>query len=350
MKKFKRAVFFGCLFLAIVIIASTLITHITQIQKSIPWVINPPPPSPVVSSNAPSEGYGIYEGCSPNDVSVETCLSRLNDMAAAGFKLVINYDELYGDASFQEAYFDRVQSLGMKVIFPLSNPAFYNGTDLNTVFPKLVEKCNCDDDNGFIKYLVNLVKNQPALWGYYIGDEVDTSDHNAMKSKLADVVHQQDPNHPRLFIDNPGRPVGVWRGNSPFFDTAEVIGTDFYPVRINSPYYPTIDRTANIASGTQAYANAHKEDSAIVLQAFSYSEYQKPGSPYPTADQMNYMLSQTLKNSRPRIILWYSYYDIMSSDNPQQRWSDLKTIIARHMPKQASLAPTGTASSRSTGL
>jgi hypothetical protein len=268
-------------------------------------------------------------------------------MAAAGFKLVINYGEIYGGASFQEAYFDRAQSLGMKVIFPLSKPAFYDGTDLNTAFPDLGASCNCNDNNGFIRYLVNLVKNQPALWGYYIGDEVDPSDHDAVKSMLADVVHQQDSNHPRLFIDEPGRSVSVWHGNSPFFDTAEVIGTDFYPVRKVSPDYPTIDQMANIASGTQAYASAYKEDSAIVLQAYSRSNYGAPGSPYPTAKQMNYMLSQTLKYSHPRIILWYSYDDTMSSDNPQQHWNDLKTTIARYMPKKASLAPTRTASSGS---
>jgi hypothetical protein len=348
MKKFKRAVIFGSLSLAIVIVASALITHTAQIQKRIPWVIQSPTPLPVVSSDAPSEGYGIFESC---DQPMETCLSHLNDIAAAGFKLVINYDMLYGDINFQEAYFNRAQSLGMKVILPLSNSAFYDGTDLNTVFPKIAAACNCNDNNGFIKYLVNLVKNQPALWGYYIGDELYPSDHNAMKSKLADIVRQQDPNHPRLFIDEPARPVSVWRGNSPFFDTAEVIGTDFYPVRKVSPDYPTIDQMANIASGTQAYANAHKEDSAIVLQAYSRSNYSgAPGSSYPTAEQMNYMLSQTLKYSHPRVILWYSYYDTMSSDNPQQHWDDLKATIARHMPKKAPLVPTGTASSRSVAL
>ncbi len=288
----------------------------------------------------------MYESCSPHGTLVETCLSHLNDMAAAGFKLVINYGEIYGDTSFQEAYFDRAQSLGMKVIFSLSKPAFYDGKDLNAEFPDLSATCNCSDNNGFIKYVVNLVKNQPALWGYYIGDEVDPNDHDAMKSELADVVRQQDPNHPRLFIDEPGHSVGVWHENSPFFDTAEVIGTDFYPVRQASSNYPTIDQMANIASSTQAYANAHKEDSAIVLQAYSRSNYSSaPGSSYPTAAQMNYMLSQTLAHSHPRVILWYSYDDTMSSDNPQQHWNDLKSTIARYMPKKASLAPTRTASS-----
>ena len=148
------------------------------------------------------DGYGIYESCSPKNAAM--CLSHLNDMAAAGFKLVINYDELYGDASFQKAYLDRAQSVGMKVIITLKNPRFYNGKGLRSEFPALAQTCNCTDNNGFIQYVVNLVKNHPAVWGYYIGDEVDPSHHDTMKSALADVVHQLDPTHPRLFIDSAG--------------------------------------------------------------------------------------------------------------------------------------------------
>ncbi len=37
------------------------------------------------------------------------------------------------------------------------------------------------------------------------------------------------------------------------------------------------------------------------------------------------MLTQTLRNSHPRLILWYSYFDILRSDNPTQHWNDLVT-------------------------
>ena len=315
--KFKYVRILGFLFLAMIVLALPLTVIIARIRTSIP-------------SSATFDGYGLYESCSPKNAAM--CLSHLNDMAAAGFKLVINYDELYGDASFQKAYLDRAQSVGMKVIVALSNPAFYDGTDVTSQFPALAQTCDCTDNHGFIRYVVNVVKNHPAVWGYYIGDEVDPSDHGAMKSALADVVHQLDPTHPRLFIDNAGESTSVWHGNSPFFDTAEVIGTDFYPLRGETSDYPTIDQAGAVASGIQAYADVHKEGSAIVLQAFSYSEYDTPGAPYPTAKQMQSMLSQTLAHSHPRIILWYSYYDTMASDNPTQHWDDLKAIIARNMP------------------
>lgn len=278
------------------------------------------------SSTAPKDGYGIYESCNPTQAA--TCFAHLNTMAAAGFKLVINYDEMYGDANFQKAYLDHAQLAGMKVMIALSNPAFYNGTNLRQQYPALAQTCNCTDNRGFIAYVVKLVKNHPAVWGYYIGDEVDATDHDKMKSQLADVVHELDPVHPRLFIDNPGHAVAVWHANSPFYDTAEVIGTDFYPIRDASSHYPTIDQTDEVASNTQTYADAHNEDSAFVLQAFSYSHYGIAGQPYPTTEQMKYMLAQTLANSHPRIILWYSYYDTMSSGNSIQHWDDLKSIMA----------------------
>jgi len=323
--KFKHPFILGLLLLVIIVLVSALIAHIMQIQKNTL--------RPARSSNTLFDGYGIYESCSPKHSA--DCLSHLNTMAAAGFTLVINYGELYGDARFQQAYLDRAQSVGMKVIIGLSNPTFYNGKDLRSNFPALAKTCNCTGNHGFIQYVVNLAKNHPAVWGYYIGDEIDPGDHDKMKSALADVVRQLDPKHPRLFIDNPGHTTATWHGNSPFFDTAEVIGSDFYPIRDDSSDYPTIDQTAQVASGVQAYANAYGEDSAIVLQAFSYSQYHIPHTLYPTADQMESLLSQTLAHAHPRIVLWYSYYDTMSYHHAMQHWDDLKSVIARHMPKLA---------------
>jgi len=327
--KLKRAFMLGSVLLALIVLASVFIVYITQIRTSTPRPAGSSSTPPAVPSTS-FDGYGMYENCRPKDVA--TCLSHLDTMASAGFQLVINYAQLYGDAQFQKAYLDHAQSVGMKVIVALNKPELYNGADLSSVFPDLVQTCSCSNNHDFIEYVVNLVKNHPALWGYYIGDEVDPADHDQMKRALADVVHQTDPKHPRLFIDTAGHAIAVWHGNSPFSDTAEVLGSDFYPVRDNSPSYPTIDQTAQVASGIQAYTDAHRETSAIVLQAFSYSNYDIPGTPYPTADQMESLLSQTLAHSHPRMILWYSYYDTMASGNPTQHWNDLKSIIARHVP------------------
>jgi hypothetical protein len=280
--------------------------------------------------HAPFDGYGIYESCSPSHA--QTCLPDLSTMAAAGFKLVINYDQLYGDVVFQRAYLARAAAVGMKVIVPLKEAAFYDGENLRRVFPALARTCGCRSNRGFIAYVVKLFRHQRDVWGYYVGDEVDPGDHARMKSRLADVVHELDPRHPRLYIDSAGPSIAAWRGNSPFYDTAEVIGSDFYPVRLDPGSYPSIERTGQVAGGIQRFANAKHRDAAIVLQAFSYSNYGDPGALYPTAAQMGYMLSRTLANSHPRIVLWYSFYDTMSSDAPAVHWRDLAATIARHLP------------------
>ncbi len=327
--KRKGLLVFGLCLLVIVVVAGIVFlplirVYVYRIRAGEPLL---PPTLPVTNATGPTDGYGLYESCSPSNE--DTCLNHLNTMAAAGFKLVLNYSQLAGDKNFQEAYFDRAQSLGMKVIVPMKDPAFYNGKNLKSEYPALAETCNCDSNSGFIDYVVHLVKQYPSLWGYYVGDEVDPADHDALKAHLADDVKQLDPDHPRLFIDSSGKMVAVWHGNSPFYDTADVIGSDFYPIRDDSPQYPTIDQAGQVAAGIQAYADEHKEGSAIVLQAFSYSNYHLPGLPYPTADQMKSMLSQVLMHSRPRIILWYSYYDTMSSGpDSAQHWDTLKSLIA----------------------
>jgi hypothetical protein len=38
---------------------------------------------------------------------------------------------------------------------------------------------------------------------------------------------------------------------------------------------------------------------------------------------MRGMLQLALANSRPQLVLWYSYFDIARSDNPSGHWADL---------------------------
>src|SRR5260370_4773627 len=160
--KFKRPLMLGSLFLIVIVLVSELIVHITQIQTNIPTAASDTPTTasntptaasntPTAASNTPSDGYGIYDSCSLS--ALATCLSNLDDMAAAGFKLVINYGELRGNANAQRAYLNHAQSVGMKVIVALNNSDLYNGADLSSDFPDLVQTCNCEDNHGFIQYV-----------------------------------------------------------------------------------------------------------------------------------------------------------------------------------------------------
>ena len=50
---------------------------------------------------------------------------------------------------------------------------------------------------------------------------------------------------------------------------------------------------------------------------------------------MQYMLAQTLVNSHPRIVFWYSFYDTMTSGSASiQHWDTLKSMISSSQAKK----------------
>ncbi|HEX9069770.1 MAG TPA: hypothetical protein VF807_13440 [Ktedonobacterales bacterium] len=282
---------------------------------------------------ARSSLQGLYEECRISDRAL--CLPRLTQMGRGGFDVVLNYDSLLGSAADVLAYADQAQRDGLQVIWSLHYLWYYDATDIRPQFSALAATCACSDNASFIAYIVGLVRNLPATWGYYVGDEVQSSDH-AVVMKYAEMFHQLDPTHPRLYVADAQSNNPVWQDKSPFFDTAEVIGDDHYPVG-RAGY--SVESTAAIAKGIQSSADRHKVQPAIVLQSFSFKEYSDPNSravcspwpsctSFPTRAQMGTMLSLTLSNSRPRLVLWYSFFDIMRSDAPAQHWNDLVAVVS----------------------
>ena len=271
---------------------------------------------------------GLYESCSPSQGPL--CLDRLAQMARAGFTLVINYDQLYGNADQQLAYANRAHALGMQVIWGLSDPAFWNGTDLLNYYRALAATCGCSDNEGFIRYVVSLAKSLPATWGYYVGDEVRSGDHARMKA-FADLIKRLDPLHPRLYIA--GEDSSTMGTNlEPFVDTAEFIGGDIYPVGTSEP----ITTVGGISRAIQSIADRNGRQAVIVLQAFSWAQYAKPPrqcfpgqscNDFPTEDQLRQMRDLAAHNAHPRFLLWYSYFDIVRSGNALEHWLELISAI-----------------------
>jgi hypothetical protein len=171
---------------------------------------------------------------------------------------------------------------------------------------------------------VDLVKDLPATWGYYIGDETLPTYH-AQVLGFSSYVHVLDPRHPRLFVSNAAVPAWASR-TSPFADTAEVIGPDIYPF---GPSNLPVAAVGSVARTEQALAKHAGRSSALVLQAYMVSEYADPRAGcatcahFPTRAEMRQMLQLALANAHPRLILWYSYFDILRSDDPAGHWADL---------------------------
>ena len=269
---------------------------------------------------------GLYESCSPTKGTV--CLNRLQQMAAGGFTLVVNYNQLDGTAGEELTYAQKAHELGMKIIWDMDAPIIRQQGNLLQEYSTLASTCQCSDDSGFISYYVNLVKDLPATWGYYIGDEVPHRDLSELQA-FSDYVKQLDPSHPRLIVQGSMSAQSAQANLAPFANAADVLGADFYPVGDDSV---SINTTGAIAQVVQTIANQNHKQSAMVLQAFSWTEYPNesgrcspypPCANYPTESQMRRMFDLAINNSHPAIILWYSYYDILDSSNPAQNWNNL---------------------------
>lgn len=314
------------------------IALITLIVIPVAVALSRPGQPAAAATSGPTDGYGIYESCVPYGKTNE-CLTRLDTIAAGGFKVVVNYNQMWGNFEGQLAYLDRAQADGIKVILAINDSAFWNGTSLKTYYPEMGAGCNCTNNTGFITSVVNLVKNHPALWGYYIADEVNPAQHAKVKT-YTDLLKSLDPNHPRLIVLGTDDS-NVNAGMDTLADTADVLGQDYYPIGVENVLSQSVAGTVNLAQTTQAVANKNGKQSAFVLQAHSLGQYDVYRSwcspfpscmPYPSADQMRTMRDNIVQNAHPRLILWYSYFDLLQSDNYAKHWSDVTTVIKSSPP------------------
>jgi hypothetical protein len=265
---------------------------------------------------------GVYEQCGPAISGEAACLSRLDQIRAAGFDAVLNYTLWYASADQVKRYIDHAQAIGMKVIIPLNYKAWRDGvTSLKQTYGYLAPSCGCSDNAGFTSYAIGLVKDRPGTWGYYIGDEND-ADSSGMVRALGDRVKALDPARPHLYIAFANQAQST-SNLAPYASAADLVGVDYYP--IGTPDTPS--GLSSIAAGAQGLADNAGKQSAVVLQAFSWDQYPHSGDTaprWPTVDEMRKMRDVAIANSDPNLILWYSYNDVMRSDDPAGHLADLR--------------------------
>ena len=107
-----------------------------------------------------------------------------------------------------------------------------------------------------------------------------------------------------------------------------MVGQDVYPVGTTQ----SLTAVGSTAQTVQSVANLNARQSVVVLQAFSWAQYSQKSwscnpfptcAPFPTMSQMRQMRDLALQNAHPRLILWYSFFDIARSGNPTAHWADL---------------------------
>lgn len=262
---------------------------------------------------------GVYEYCAPAD-SPDGCVGRLRQIAAAGFRVVLNYQMFAADLRQLERYMHVAQGLGVKLIWPMQDTPWWGAGSLTELYSRLAGSCRCSGDEEFARYVIRLVRSSPATWGYYLSDEQPPKDA-AQVAAFAKRLALLDPHHPRLAVAVGDDDVASLL--EPYSGSATVLGADSYPIGTGQP----LGRVHEIATKVADVAHTTNRQTAMVLQGFNWAAYPKamPGakSQWPTRAQMREMRDLAIQAAHPALILWYSYFDIQNSADADRAWTNL---------------------------
>jgi len=234
---------------------------------------------------------GIYDACTvgeQRDRPPYDCMQRLTALSQAGFRVVINYWTSGMSADDALEYAREAQSVGMQVI--------WNVSDFTIPMDRHLD-------------LVRVTSSLPATWGYYIGDEVDPANRGQV-AELSSRVRGLTK-RPVLYVSRPN-PSKL----RPFKGLADYIGPDDYPV---GPIDPPACQTARWASKTV------KKNLAMVLQAYSWSiDFPDMNPQWPSASEMRQMRNQATRCGRPKLLLWFCFHCITDyHPNADAYWRDV---------------------------
>jgi hypothetical protein len=273
-------------------------------------------PAPAKAALPPQ---GVYEQCAP---ATQDCGARLQTIADAGFQYVLNYTAWYGSAEQVRQYADEAQAAGIKLIWPLNDHAWRDGTDLRSYYRYLGPDCHCSTNAQFKQWALGLVKDHPATWGFYVGDELSPTSQNIAQTKsLANEVKSIAPNKPTLYVTIPNDNGVLTSQLEPFEQTADYVGGDYYPVGKGN----NLDALSGYAEDTRRLASQYGKRPVFVLQAFSWSEYDPSyADRFPSRAEMQTMRDTAISDGDPQMMLWYAFNDVMDSSNPGANWESVK--------------------------
>ncbi len=287
--------------------------------------------APTRSRAASMPAQGVYEYCAPAS-SVGTCIARLRQIAAAGFKVVVNYQSFVAYEPQLRQYMRAAARLGLTLIWPMNDYPWWGPESLPRAYPQLAASCGCSTNDAFVRYVVGLVKRSPSTWGYYVADELAPADAPRVAA-FSGRLRALDRTHPRLAVANGGDDVAKLL--APFASSADVLGADSYPVGTGQP----LSRVAFVGTAVRDVAGAAHRQSAMVLQAFDWSSYPRVGPwtarRFPTAGEMRTMRDLAIRTAAPSLIVWYSYFDLRSSPSPDRHWQDLVWAAFGHRSSSA---------------
>lgn len=299
------------------------------------------PPDKAVSDHRGLPDQGMYDSCAPVPTATSGTAKRhcdananLDTMAAAGFKLVLNYDLLYASIGQVKDYVSHASSVGMKVMISLHDPVWWTGNARET-YSALAATCGCSTNATFVQYIVGALKDQPGTWGYYLGDEVSTDIVSAMNHWS--IVHAADPRKP-TFVVSAEDEASLGKAMTSVADaaTVSILAPDMYPIGRNADISKDpLSAVGTTVGNVNALAKARGKETGVVLQSYNwkkmYPEEQFLAvARFPTRSEMRAMRDDAIAHAPLAFILWYSYFDLMNDLPWEQHWADLRWAAFEH--------------------
>ena len=93
-------------------------------------------------------------------------------MADAGFESVLNYTAWYGSAEEVQAVRRSGRGRGDQGDLAAQRPRLEGRHGPGRLLRILGPDCDCDTNSEFKEFALGLVKDHPATWGFYVGDEL----------------------------------------------------------------------------------------------------------------------------------------------------------------------------------
>jgi hypothetical protein len=253
----------------------------------------------------------------------DTAISQLDKIAAANFSVVLNYSVFWTTKEELLAYAARAHSRHLKIMWTFNDPDFATYSDkpgkyLINDYTEIAASCGCSTNKGFLEYLVKLVKDLPATYGYNIGDE-PTPNTAASVQNLYNIIRAVDSKHPEMVNatwDNATDPsLANLRKYLVPFHFADILGADYYPIGTGA----SASDTATAAGDVHTIATTYGKAAEIALQAFNWGQYPGDGvctgsqCTYPTTHQLQTMLRDAATDAKPKVIFWYDYWDTVNA-------------------------------------
>jgi hypothetical protein len=271
-----------------------------------------------------------------------------------------------GSLNSLASYAAAARSLGMSVMWELSDPSWWQNPSTSTSaassFPAFAAGCGCNQNGPLLAYTIHWLSQLPGTYGYYAADDsmLSPGDQGGVAQYVAQI-RQQDPAHTVMIGVADESQGGTYQR------IADLIGTEIYPVTTD-PLMPasanqdTWDSVAQWASDTQHSANAAGKQSAFILQAFTWGDNLSDGQAigactardsqsscysklrYPSGSEQLKLRNEVLLHAHPKLILWWSFpgtYGQAGTDTysiyptgaeASSRWSGLSAAVQAPFP------------------